>query len=57
MRASVHEASQHKIEAILTDQQRHKFDADLRKMEKRRAWMDGRLPKQWLVRNTEETQR
>jgi Spy/CpxP family protein refolding chaperone len=42
--ASVHEASQHKIAAILTGQQRNKFDADLRKMEKRRAWMDGRLP-------------
>jgi hypothetical protein len=38
--ASVHEASQQKIGAILTDQQRHKFDAD----EQRRAWMEGRMP-------------
>jgi Spy/CpxP family protein refolding chaperone len=38
--SSVFEASQKKIAAILTDQQRHKFDVD----EKRRAWMDGRLP-------------
>jgi Spy/CpxP family protein refolding chaperone len=37
---SVQEASQKKIAAILTDRQRHKFDAE----EKRRAWMDGRLP-------------
>jgi Spy/CpxP family protein refolding chaperone len=36
----LHDASQEKIGAILTDRQRHKFDAD----EKRRAWMDGRLP-------------
>jgi Spy/CpxP family protein refolding chaperone len=36
----LHDASQKKIGAILTDPQRRKFDAD----EKRRAWMDGRLP-------------
>jgi Spy/CpxP family protein refolding chaperone len=36
----MHQTNQQKIAAILTDQQRHKFDAD----EKRRAWMDGRLP-------------
>jgi Spy/CpxP family protein refolding chaperone len=38
--ASLHDASQQKIGAILTRKQKHKFDAD----EKRRAWMDGRLP-------------
>ncbi len=38
--AALHEASQQKIGAILTTKQKHKFDAD----EKRRAWMDGRLP-------------
>jgi len=38
--ATLHEASQQKIGAILTAKQKHKFDAD----EKRRAWMDGRLP-------------
>ena len=38
--SSVFEFSQKKIGTILTDQQRHKFDAD----EKRRAWMDGRVP-------------
>ena len=38
--ATLHEASQQKIDAILTTKQKHKFDAD----EKRRAWMDGRLP-------------
>lgn len=38
--ASLHDASQQKIGAILTTKQKHKFDAD----EKRRAWMDGRLP-------------
>jgi hypothetical protein len=38
--SSVFEASQKKIGTILTDQQRHKFDAD----EKRRSWMDGRVP-------------
>jgi Spy/CpxP family protein refolding chaperone len=37
---SLHDASQQKIAAILTRKQKHKFDAD----EKRRAWMDGRLP-------------
>ena len=36
----LHDASQQKIAAVLTDRQRHKFDVD----EKRRAWMDGRLP-------------
>jgi hypothetical protein len=38
--SSVFEATQKKIGTILTDQQRHMFDAD----EKRRAWMDGRVP-------------
>jgi hypothetical protein len=38
--SNVFEASQQKIGAILTDRQRHTFDAD----ERRRAWMDGRLP-------------
>ena len=38
--ASLFDASQQKIGAILTQQQKRKFDAD----EKRRAWMDGRLP-------------
>jgi hypothetical protein len=36
----LHDASQQKIAAILTKKQKHKFDVD----EKRRAWMDGRLP-------------
>jgi small-conductance mechanosensitive channel len=38
--ASVHEASQQRIGAILIGQQRHEFDAD----EQRRAWMEGRIP-------------
>jgi hypothetical protein len=38
--AKLFEASQQKIRVILTIPQRHKFDAD----ERRRAWMDGRLP-------------
>lgn len=38
--ASLFEASQQKIGAILTTKQKRKFDAD----EKRRAWMDGRIP-------------
>jgi hypothetical protein len=38
--SSVFEATQKKIGTILTDQQRHKLDAD----EKSRAWMDGRVP-------------
>jgi hypothetical protein len=38
--ASLYEASQQKIGAILDKKQKRKFDAD----EKRRAWMDGRLP-------------
>jgi chorismate-pyruvate lyase len=38
--ASLHEASQQKIGAILDKKQKRKFDGD----EKRRAWMDGRLP-------------
>jgi Spy/CpxP family protein refolding chaperone len=38
--AGLHDASQEKIAAVLTRKQKHKFDAD----EKRRAWMDGRLP-------------
>jgi hypothetical protein len=38
--ASPHEASQQKIGAILDKTQKRKFDGD----EKRRAWMDGRLP-------------
>jgi hypothetical protein len=38
--ASVFEASQQKIGAILDKKQKRKFDGD----EKRRAWMDGRLP-------------
>jgi Spy/CpxP family protein refolding chaperone len=37
---SLHDASQQKIATVLTQKQKHKFDAD----EKRRAWMDGRLP-------------
>jgi hypothetical protein len=36
----LHEASQQKFGSILNVQQRHTFAAD----EKRRAWMDGRLP-------------
>jgi Spy/CpxP family protein refolding chaperone len=36
----LHDASQQKIAAVLTKKQKHKFDLD----EKRRAWMDGRLP-------------
>lgn len=39
-RASLFEASQREVGALLTTQQKRKFDAD----EKRRAWMDGRLP-------------
>jgi hypothetical protein len=41
-KASLFEASQQKIGATLTTQQKRKrkFDAD----EKRRAWMDGRIP-------------
>src|SRR5882757_4258441 len=38
--ASLHDTSQQKIAAVLTGKQKHQFDAD----EKRRAWMDGRLP-------------
>jgi hypothetical protein len=38
--ASVFEASQQKIGAILDKKQKRKFDGD----EQRRAWMDGRLP-------------
>ena len=38
--ASVVEASQQKIGATLDKKQKRKFDGD----EKRRAWMDGRLP-------------
>jgi hypothetical protein len=38
--ASLHEASQQKIGALLNKKQKRKFDSD----EKRRAWMDGRLP-------------
>ena len=38
--ASLREASQQKIGAILDKKQKHKFDGD----EKRHAWMDGRLP-------------
>lgn len=38
--ANLYEASQQKIGAILSRQQKRKFDAD----EKRRAWMEGRLP-------------
>jgi protein CpxP len=34
---SMHQASQQKIEAVLTDDQRKKFDADQNKMEERRA--------------------
>jgi protein CpxP len=34
---SMHQASQQKIEAVLTDDQRKKFDADQKKMEERRA--------------------
>jgi protein CpxP len=34
---SMHQADQQKIEAILTDQQRQKFDADQQKMQERRA--------------------
>lgn len=37
---SLHDASQQKIGAILNKRQKHKFDVD----ERRRAWMDGRLP-------------
>ena len=36
----LHDASQQKIAAVLTRKQKHTFDVD----EKRRAWMDGRLP-------------
>lgn len=38
--ATLHEASQQEIRAILNEKQKRKFDAD----ERRRAWMDGRLP-------------
>jgi hypothetical protein len=38
--ASLYEAGQPKIGAILDKKQKRKFDGD----EKRRAWMDGRLP-------------
>jgi hypothetical protein len=38
--ARLFETSQQHIGTILNKQQKHKFDAD----EKRRAWMDGRLP-------------
>ncbi len=38
--ATLHEASQLEIRAILNEKQKRKFDAD----EKRRAWMEGRLP-------------
>jgi Spy/CpxP family protein refolding chaperone len=38
--ANLHDASLQKIATVLTQKQKHKFDAD----EKRRAWMDGRLP-------------
>jgi len=38
--ASLHDASQQTIAAVLTKKQKHTFDVD----EKRRAWMDGRLP-------------
>jgi hypothetical protein len=38
--ASLFDASQQKIGALLTKPQKHKFAAD----EKRRAWMNGRLP-------------
>jgi Spy/CpxP family protein refolding chaperone len=38
--ASLFEADQQKIRAVLTPHQQRKFDAD----EKRRAWMGGRLP-------------
>lgn len=38
--SNVHEANQQKIRALLSASQQHKFDAD----ERRRAWMDGRLP-------------
>jgi protein CpxP len=34
---SMHQASQQKIEAVLTDDQRKKFDADQKKMEEHRA--------------------
>ena len=34
---SVHEASTQKIEAVLTDQQKQKFEADQQKMQQRRA--------------------
>jgi Spy/CpxP family protein refolding chaperone len=34
---SMHQASQQKIEAVLTDEQRQKFDADQQKMQQRRA--------------------
>lgn len=37
--ASLHEASQQKIGAVLDKKQKRKFDSD----EKRRAWMDGRM--------------
>jgi Spy/CpxP family protein refolding chaperone len=38
--ASLREASQQQIGAVLNKKQKRKFDSD----EKRRAWMDGRLP-------------
>jgi hypothetical protein len=38
--AHLYETSQQEIGTILTKQQKRKFDAD----EKRRTWMDGRLP-------------
>lgn len=37
---NLHEASQQKIGTVLDKKQKRKFDRD----EKRRAWMDGRLP-------------
>ena len=39
---SMHQASTQKIEAVLTDEQKQKFDADQQKMQERRAeHMDG----------------
>jgi Spy/CpxP family protein refolding chaperone len=38
--SNVHEANQQKIRTLLSGSQQHRFDAD----ERRRAWMDGRLP-------------
>jgi hypothetical protein len=46
--SSVFEASQKTIGTILTDQQRQQFHAD----DKRRAWMDGRVPERILVRHS-----